>query len=181
MFGFGATAQLGTNTSQTIGAPGGLFPVLSGGTNNIAFASTNTIGVSVTNVGGNGVSNVITFPTLIIPCQYQKDLGLEFIEACITGGTNVTSNGVTIYALNRSFDNGNTFETTPYRYLTNTPPTGAFTNIFDYDVPVTNATHLAITQTVNTGTTAALNRTNLFIYAILKNNTTWQLVPAGSH
>ena len=143
--------------------PGIYSTIINGGTNNIAGLTTNSYTVAVTNVGADGRTNVTTFPTVIQAVSEHQNVGLGIYEAC-QGNANAT-NGGTVYALCRSFDNANTFETTPYKYVTNTPPTApnGFTNIFLYDIPVTNATHIAIVSIGNTGTTA-VTRTNVDVY-----------------
>jgi hypothetical protein len=173
--GLTATAQLGTNTQQQIGAAGGVYNIIPGGTNGVAALTTNTYGISVTNVGANGISNVITYPQFIFPCQYQKDIGLEIIEASV--GTSTNAPVGTVYAVSRSYDNAATFETTPFRFLTNAMPTAAngFTNVFLYDLAVTNATHIAIVSIGEQGTNQ--NRTNIIVNAVLKNSTQWHLSP----
>jgi hypothetical protein len=184
LFALSAFAQLGTNTTQTVGAPGGVLVVMPGGTNSVAALTTNVYTMSVTNVGANGKSNVISYPIFIFPTGYQKELGIEIIEANIGASTNSTS-GARIYSFIRSFDNAATFEVASnapaYLTLTNSAPTAAngYTNTFLFDLPNTNATHIALLQIANTGTNQ--NVTNITVDAVFKNATQWHVVPPGSH
>jgi hypothetical protein len=141
----------------------GIYPTpFNGATNQlIAGLSTNAYTKSVTNVGADGFTNVINFPTNVVACSDHPNLGLT-----ITYGQNAAAsatNGIVTFSLSRSFDNGNTFETTPFRILTNTPPTAAngYTNTYLFDIQVTNATHIAIVQSANTGAVASASVSNV--------------------
>jgi hypothetical protein len=132
----------------------GVFPTpWNGGTNNIAGASTN-------------------YPVgLVTSCTGYASVGVSFNYSAIN--TNAT-NGNLILKVARSYDNGNTFETIPF--FTNTvalpaasaalAAAGGFTNTACLDVPITNATHVAIIEVDDTGASAA-NVTNVAVKFVL--------------
>src|SRR5579872_4328486 len=89
-FALCASAQLGTNTSQSVGANGGSFTIMPGGTNNVLGQTTNTYTINVTNVGANGLTNVVAYPVFILPVGYTRNVGIDISEANI-GAANATN------------------------------------------------------------------------------------------
>lgn len=156
-----AFAQLGTNTTVAVGAVGGVvYTPLNGGTNNIAANTT-----------------VSTITNVTVPVAQHPNVGVEVIYNCWTGATN----GNFILNLAKSYDNGNTYETTPSISLTNALPTalqfaaGKTNFVVDFDLSVPNATFLQTSSMQNTATGG--NVTNVQVIFNLNNQTVWN-VPA---
>lgn len=154
-----ALAQLGTNTTPAVGATGGVVStVINGGTNYVAASTTGTY-------------------TAAVPVAQHANVGIGLTYNCNPGATN----GNVIVTLAKSYDNGNTYETTPSIKLTNALPTAVqfaanSTNwVALYDLSVPNATHLEVVSIQNTASGGPI--TNLAVYMNLNNNTVWT-VPA---
>lgn len=154
-----AMAQLGTNTTPAVGATGGVvYTVINGGTNYVAASATGTY-------------------TAAVPVGQHANVGIGLSYNCNPGATN----GNVIVTLAKSYDNGNTYETTPSIKLTNALPTAlqfaanATNYVALYDLSVPNATHLEVVSVQNTASGGPI--TNLSVYMNLNNNTVWT-VPA---
>lgn len=171
---------LGTNAvSYPSGGYAGFFgSTFNGGTNNFTGATTNTYFVLQTNVYAT-YTNTNAIPSITWPVAMHPNVGLVFTYWSLV---NTSTNGSNIFKLVRSFDNGATYETTPFLTLTNILPTAlqmlalgaAQTNTVCFDVGVTNATHLGIQEIDNTGVNT-IHLTNVSVGLNLNNPTTFTL------
>lgn len=176
---FTASAQLGTNTTVTVGnVMGGIYSTrFNGGTNVIAVATTNVNWTLVTNAYST-YTNTNQIPTVNFPVSMHANVGFTvyWFNPTITA-----TNGSNIIKLVRSFDNGNTYETAPFAIYTNVLPTAvqqaalgvAQTNVWCFDVPVTNATHVGIAEIDSSSGNATGWFSNYTVNVNMNNNSVW--------
>jgi hypothetical protein len=129
-----------------------------GGATSITGGTTNFYLTQVVSAA-TGFTNAV--PTITWHVSGHPNCGLAINYSSFT---NTATNGSNIFKLVRSYDDGATYEGTPFLLLTNVLPTaaqmaaegGAFTNCSLFDLVVPNATDVGMVEIDATGTNYAL-------------------------
>lgn len=179
-------AVLGIQAQQPIivtsQVPGVYSSTFNGGTNVIKGGTTNTYYTLQTNSYPT-YTNTNALPSITWAVSEHPTVGLSLYWFT---PNNTTTNGSNVFKLVKSYDNGNTFETTPSILLTNILPTAlqqvalgtGNTNVSVYDIACSNATHIGLVEIDGVGTANLTNYCSNVVISVNMNSPLGYSYPA---